>query len=253
MKLFLLGFSFLLIVGSGAAQRVDDSVPTLRERVTDLTGTLSRSDIDELNSRLAQFEKETSTQIVVAIIPSLEGGSIEEYTLRLAEKNNVGKKGKDNGALLVIAKEDHRLRIEVGYGLEGVLTDALGDQIIRRIIVPKFRQDDYAGGVAAGVDAIMSATKGEFKGEPEDRKNGRNFSLLTVFVLFILFGIFSRIFTSGRRMTVGSRGYYSRGPWWWGGFGGGGGFGGSGFGGGGGGGFSGGGGSFGGGGASGSW
>jgi uncharacterized protein len=252
MKSFLIIFFSLLIVASVAAQRSDDSVSTLRERVTDLTGTLTRSDIDELNARLAQFERETSNQIVVVIVPSLEGGSIEDYTLRVAEKNKVGKKGKDNGVLLVVAKDDHRIRIEVGYGLEGVLTDALSDQIIRRIITPRFRQNDYAGGIAAGVDAIMSATKGEFKGEPEQRNKSRGYSFLVTFILFLLFGVFSRLFTAGRRMTMGSRGYYTRGPWW---FGGGGGFGGGGFGGGGfsGGGFSGGGGSFGGGGASGSW
>jgi uncharacterized protein len=169
--------------------------------------------------------------------------------MRVAEKNKFGTKGRDNGILIIIAKEDRAIRIEVGYGLEGVLTDALSDQIIRQVIAPRFRRGEYAAGIGEGVDAIMAATKGEFKGSPGRNRDAGRYVPVVFVLLFVLFGILSRIIRGGRRQYVGSGGYRTIGPWF-GGFGGGG-FGGGGFGGGGG--FSGGGGSFGGGGASGSW
>jgi uncharacterized protein len=225
-------------------------VPEFHRRVTDLSGTLSEGEAGNLEAALAGFEQSTSNQIAVLIIPSLNGEGIEDYSMRVAERNKFGKKGRDNGVLLVIAKDDRLMRIEVGYGLEGVLTDALCDQIIRRVIAPKFRQGNYAEGIDAGINAIMLATKGEFKGTPGGNFDIRHFTPLFFILVFIVFGIISRFLGGGRRHYVGSRGYTSRGIWF-GGFGGGG-FGGGGFGGGGGG-FSGGGGSFGGGGASGSW
>ena len=242
----LLALAVGLICTVGFAQ----DLPTLDKRVTDQSGTLSIADVQRIESTLESFERASSNQIVVLFVPSLGGESLESYTLRVAEKNKLGKKGRSNGVLLLIAKEDRKVRIEVGYGLEGALPDAVCDQIIRREIAPRFREGDFAGGVQAGVNSIIKATRGEFKGEQEkDGRNGNN-SFLYPIILFVLFGIFSRLFSGGRRYTVGSRGYRSRGGWWIGG----GGFGGGSFGsGGGGGGFSGGGGSFGGGGASGSW
>lgn len=238
----------LLAAGSAPAQHNEIPLPEIHRRVTDLTGTLPDDGIRRLESALERFERETSNQIAVLMIPSLNGESIEDYSMRVAEKNKFGKRGRDNGILVLIVKEDHRMRIEVGYGLEGVLTDALCDQIIRRVMAPKFRDGDYAGGIEAGVDAIMFATKGEFKGEPRGNGDLRRFTPILLLLVFLFFAFMNRLL-GGRRHYVGSRGYYS-GPWF-GGFGGGG-FSGGGFGGGGGG-FSGGGGSFGGGGASGSW
>ena len=244
---------FLLLPGSISAQRGELPVPEIHQRVTDLTGTLSRDDLRRLESTLADFERETSNQIAVVMIPSLNGESIEDYTIRIAEKNKFGKKGRDNGVLLVIAKEDHKLRIEVGYGLEGVLTDAACDQIIRHVIAPRFRQNDFAGAIQAGVNAIILATKGEFKGEHKPTRGmGRDMRWL-IFAFFLLFAFISHLINRHRRVSVGRNGYRSSWPWF-------GGIGGGGFGGGwssgsgsGGGGFSGGGGSFGGGGSSGSW
>ncbi len=243
---------FVLCTALATAQDRDSDVPLVTERVTDLAGILDKSDVADLNSRLAAFERETSNQIVVLVVPSLNGGSLEDFSLRVAEKNKLGKKGRDNGVLFLITRDEHQMRIEVGYGLEGVLTDALSSQIIRRIVAPKFRDGDYAGGIRAGIDAIMMATQGEFKGEPEERRTPPITSVI-LFLLILFFGGFTRLLFRGvRRTTLGGRGFYTGGPWF-GGFGGGGfgGFGGGGFGGGGG--FSGGGGSFGGGGASGSW
>ncbi len=245
--------SFLILVCSQLVHPQDDSVPQIHRRVNDLAGLLTADQVSELETQLQAFEEETSNQIVVLAVPSLNGGSLEDYTIRVAEKNKLGKKGHDNGVLFFIARDEHQMRIEVGYGLEGVLTDALSSEIIRRIVAPKFRDGDYYGGISAGIEAIMMATKGEFKGEPQSQQR-KNLSPLAAFILFLLFGGFSHLFFRGvRRTTMGPGRYYSGGPWF-GGFGGGG-FGGGGFGGGGfgGGGFSGGGGSFGGGGASGGW
>ena len=252
MKHFVLLCAFSVLALSIAGAQHDD-VPLIHQRVTDLTGTLSQDEQQRLESTLDQFERETSNQIVVLIVPSLEGGSIEDFTLRVAEKNKLGKKGKDNGVLFLVAKDDRQLRIEVGYGLEGVLPDATGDQIIRHIVVPKFRQGDFGGGIDDGVTAIMQATKGEFTGEPGGGRI-RTPSIVVLLLFLLFFGGISRLLRGGRRHYMGPHGYYSSGgPWWFGGMGGGGGFGGFGGGGFSGGGFSGGGGSFGGGGASGSW
>lgn len=234
----------------------DEEVPLVRSRVTDQTGgTLTGSEMEALERKIAGFEQESSNQIVVLIISSLGSRELKEFSYSFAEKNKIGKKERNNGVLLLIAKEERKVDIEVGYGLEGALTDAVSGQIIRKIIAPRFREGDYYGGINDAVDAIISVTKGEFKG---DRKTNaaKKFSPLIIILLILFFGIFPRIFGGGRRSTIGSNGYRSSFPWWWGGFGGGGGgggFGGGGFGGGGMGGFSGGGGSFGGGGASGSW
>ncbi len=226
-------------------------IPEIHQRVTDLSGTLSDHQREALERKLETFEHETSNQVAVLLVPSLEGESLEDFALAVAEKNKFGKKGRDNGILLTIAKEDHELRFDVGYGLEGVLPDATCDQIIRHVIIPQFRRGDYYGGIDAGIDAVMLATKGEFKGTKDNNGQGIPFGVL-VFIIFIVVGIIPGLFRR-RRYYINSGGWRSSGMWY-GGFGGGG-FGGSGFGGGGfgGGGFSGGGGSFGGGGASGSW
>ncbi|MDI6767717.1 MAG: TPM domain-containing protein [Bacteroidota bacterium] len=253
MKLF--SSILFLILCCGIVSIAQQDIPTVRQRVNDETGTLSKNEIRTLEKKVYDFENETSNQIVVLIVSSLTGYSLEDFTYRVAEKNKVGKKGRDNGILFFIAKEDREMRIEVGYGLEGVLTDALSSQIIRKVIAPRFNEGDFYGGIGDGLEAIIAATKGEFKSEG-NRNNIKTFSPLIIILLIFFFGILPRIFGGGRRSSIGSQGYRSNFPWWWGGFGGGsgGGFSGGSFGGGGGfGGFSGGGGSFGGGGASGRW
>lgn len=254
MKVFSVMALFALLLAPPARAQ-EMAVVEIHRRMTDLSGTLSGSDEVALEQKLARFEQETSNQIVVLMVGSVGGGSIEDYSLRVAEKNKLGKKGRDNGVLILIAKEDRKIRFEVGYGLEGALPDATVDQIIRHIIAPRFREGDYAGGIDEGVDAVIAATKGEFTGTGGKGGIFKNPSVLGVIIAFLVFflGPFTRILSGGRRYQIGSRGWRSSGPWF-GGFGGGGGSGGgfSGFGGGGGG-FSGGGGSFGGGGATGSW
>lgn len=226
------------------------SVPQLHERVSDFTNTLEFTQWRALESQLKRFEDSTSTQIAVVIISSLQGEDITDYALKIAEANKIGKKGKDNGLLILIAKEDKKIRFEVGYGLEGSLPDALCDQIIRNEIRPRFRDGDFYGGISAGLNAAIQATKGEYKAE--GTAGDKVTSWGTILLAFIVFGMFGMsLLGGGRRYGVSSRGY-SRSGFWGGGFGGGGGFFGGG-GSGGGGGWSGGGGSFGGGGASGSW
>lgn len=230
------------LAGEIVAQEV--KVPKLFRRVTDFTNTLSAAEVDELERSLARFEDTTSNQIAVVMISTLGGESIEDFALRTAELNGIGQKKRDNGVLLLIAKDDRQMRIEVGYGLEGVLPDGLCGQIIRREITPHFREADYAGGIRAGVEAIMRATQNEYKAEPEDV--GMDLSWLMPFIFFALFVfLVSRNAQRGRSLMRGGRFpvFYSGG---WGG--GGGRSGGGNFGG-----FSGGGGSFGGGGASGRW
>ena len=237
-----------------------DNPRQLKNYVVDETGTLTGSQITLLSEKLKNFEAQTSNQIVVYIIPSLEGDAIEDVSMRIAEKNKIGKKDKDNGVLLLIAKNDRKLRIEVGYGLEGVLTDAVSSGIIRNEITPSFRNGNFFEGIQKGVDAIIAVTKGEYTAEKSAGRKDGGICMGVPFFVILIFGIiFVFIFTSiirsmfGRgRSLYGSRKGWSSVPWIissgsgrrsgssWGSSGG---FGG----------FSGGGGSFGGGGASGSW
>jgi uncharacterized protein len=241
-NIFLLAGLLLIVVSSLGAQ--ENLSTHLSHWATDLTGTLSAPELQQLDDKLREFERATSTQIVVMMIPTLNGRPIEEAALEVAEANRLGRQGRDNGALLFIAKDDRKIRIEVGYGLEGVLTDALSGQIIRKEITPSFRRGDYYSGINAGIAAIMLATKNEYTdGQAgSDSPTGVPFLLLLFFLLFFGMGIF-------RRRMRGVMG--AAGPLMYSGWGRGSGWGGSGWGGGGG--FSGGGGSFGGGGASGSW
>jgi uncharacterized protein len=247
----LLSF-LLLLITSPLARALE--VPPLRGRVNDYAGVMSQDQVRTLESQLAQFEQETGHQIAVLTVPTLAGEDIEGFSIRVAESWKIGKKGFDNGVILLVAVKDRQLRLEVGYGLEGVLPDAIADRIIRDYIVPRFRAQDYAGGVIAGIDAVQKVIKQEPLPESARKPNQApqsNFNSLAMFAIaFVIFALMA--FSSGRRsrnqMWSGRGRRYP--PIFWGG----GGFGGGGFGGGGsGGGFSGGGGGFGGGGASGSW
>ncbi|HXG53243.1 MAG TPA: TPM domain-containing protein [candidate division Zixibacteria bacterium] len=136
-------------------------VPPLRGRVNDLAGMLPPERIARLEQRLAAFESETGHQVAVLTIPSLEGDDLESFSIRVAESWKIGQKGFDNGAILLVARDDRKLRIEVGYGLEGVIPDAIASRIVRETIVPRFRRNDFAGGIEAGVEEILRAARGE--------------------------------------------------------------------------------------------
>src|SRR5215813_5229309 len=137
------------------------AVPQLTGRVVDQTGTLSSGDIAQLTQTLADLEKRKGSQIAVLIVPTTDGEAIEQFSLRVAEAWKIGRKKVDDGALLVVAKNDRHLRIEVGYGLEGALTDVTSRRIIDEIITPKFRSGDFAGGINAGVDRMIAVANGE--------------------------------------------------------------------------------------------
>jgi uncharacterized protein len=244
----------LLLAGLSIAAEV----PALRGRVNDYAGVIGQEQARALETRLAQFEQETGHQVAVLTIPTLDGEDIEGFSIRVAESWKIGKKGFDNGVILVVAVQDRRLRLEVGYGLEGVLPDALAKQIISDYIVPRFRAQDFAGGILAGTDAVLRVIKNEPLPEAQRKREKTQESPINPLLMFLItlavFGIMASASRSGRRRNSmwATHGRH-RGPMIFGGPGGfgGGGFGGGGFGGGGG--FSGGGGSFGGGGASSSW
>ncbi|MCK9209387.1 MAG: TPM domain-containing protein [Ignavibacteriaceae bacterium] len=239
--IFLISFAFAFSI------KAQGELPTLKYLATDLTNTLSADDILNLNRILSSFQDSTSNQLVFLMISTLNDYPIEEYANQVAQKNKIGTKKNDNGILFLVVKDDHKIRIEVGYGLEGALPDATSNSIIRNEILPLFKEDNYSAGVLAGVGAIIKATVGEYKNDSPKRRNEKP-GFLNWLIPFLVI-IFSFLFR-GRR----SRGVYLGGGFG-GGFGGSSGFGGFGGGssGGGFGGFSGGGGSFGGGGASGSW
>jgi uncharacterized protein len=137
------------------------AVPQLTGRVVDQTGTLSSGDIAQLTQTLADLERRKGSQIAVLIVPTTDGEAIEQFSLRVAEAWKIGRKKVDDGALLVIAKNDRHLRIEVGYGLEGALTDVATKRLIDEVITPKFKSGDFAGGISAGIDKMIALVNGE--------------------------------------------------------------------------------------------
>lgn len=144
---------------AGAQQLVP--VPPLAAPVTDLTGTLTGTQTAALDRQLLDFSKRKGSQIAVLIVPTTAPETIEQYSIRVAEAWKLGRKGQDDGVLLLVAKNDHALRIEVGYGLEGAIPDAISSRVIREIITPRFRQGDFYGGLQAGVDQIVRLIDGE--------------------------------------------------------------------------------------------
>jgi len=158
---------------TGAAW-ADVAVPPLTGRVVDQTGTLTAEQIASLDRTLQAFEARKGSQIAVLMVPTTQPETIEQFSIRVAEAWKIGRKTIDDGALLVIAKDDRRLRIEVGYGLEGALTDVTSHRIIDEIITPKFRDGDFAGGVTAGVDKMIAVIDGEPL--PEPRQSSRSSS-----------------------------------------------------------------------------
>lgn len=259
------------------------AVPPLTARVIDLTGTLSGAAVQRIETKLADLEAKKGSQIAVLILPTTQPEDIEQFGIRTMDQWKVGRKGIDDGAILIVAKDDRRVRIEVGYGLEGALPDAIASRIIEDTIAPLFKQGNYDGGVEAGVDRMIAVINGEPLPTPDKKwergggiANMLPFLLIAAFVVsIVLRAVFGRLFGSlatggivgvlawlfSHLLPIGigaavigflfallsgsSRGWVAGSGW-------GGGFGGGGFGGGGGG-FSGGGGGGGGGGASGGW
>lgn len=283
----------VLLLGIAAHAPAAAAVAKLAARVTDTTGTLSRAEIATLEATLAAVEKRKGSQVVVRIIATTQPETIETYALTLAEANRVGREGVDDGVLLLVAKDDRKVRIEVGYGLEGAIPDAIASRIIREYIAPRFRTGDFFGGIKEATDALVRLIDGEALPAPLEPERTTSVAEALVPALFfgVIFGTlmggllrrapavvrsgfggglaalaakfaFGALLAAGLAgvagalvaMLSGRTGRFAMGPRG-GGWVGGGGLGGGGFGGGsmGGGGWSGGGGSFGGGGASGGW
>lgn len=191
MKRTLCSFIFLSSFFSLTASYALEIPEKPDSYVNDYISLLSRPAKTRLEEKLASFEKETSNQIVIATFKSLEGGSLEDFSIKLAEKWMIGSKKNDNGVILLIFKDDRKVRIEVGYGLEGALPDATARMIIESEIVPQFRSGNYDAGIENAVEAISQATRGEYKGSGRDstddfmEKNGWIFYLFLVIYYFI--------------------------------------------------------------------
>jgi uncharacterized protein len=160
------------------------AVPPLSGRVVDQTGTLSSDEIASLTQKLKDFEARKGSQIAVLIVPTTQPEEIEQYSIRVAEDWKIGRKKIDDGAILLVAKNDRKLRIEVGYGLEGALTDVTSKRIIDEIITPKFRSGDFAGGISDGVDRIIGVIDGEPLPAPPARSQSSSSSGTNWFAFF---------------------------------------------------------------------
>jgi uncharacterized protein len=182
----------------------DVAVPPLTGRVVDQTGTLSAADIAALTQTLSGLELRKGSQVAVLIVPTTEPETIEQYSIRVAEAWKIGRKKIDDGALLVVAKNDRKLRIEVGYGLEGALTDVTSRRIIDEIITPKFKSGDFAGGISAGVDRIIGVIDGEPLPPPPPRPQQHRdnsdfleflnpFNPFTIIIVLVLGGVFRSV------------------------------------------------------------
>jgi uncharacterized protein len=237
--LFVALFGAALVLALGARAEALD-VPALRGRVNDYAGLLDPQQASALESKLARYEQETGHQYALLVVPSLEGEAIEPFAVEAFERWKLGDERRDDGLLMVVALRDRRVRVEVGYGLEGAIPDVIAARVIREVIVPSFRAQDYAGGLDRAFDVLMAAGKGEAVGPAmehgrSERRTG--FAPVVFFWLFlVLFSFLGRGRRRGMWMIGGPGGFFMGG----GGHRGGGGFGG-------------GGGSSGGGGASGSW
>jgi uncharacterized protein len=239
----------LLAGGAAGGSAAETLPPPPTAYFNDYAGLVSAADAQRLDAKLRLFAEQTSTQVVTAVFPGLPSPSLEDFTFRTAQSWRVGRKDWDNGAVLFVFVHDRKMRIETGYGLEGALPDQLAGRILDEQVRPRFRTGDWAGGLEAGIDGILAATRGEYEAPPKPKTRVPVVPLLVIVCLVILL-----LWLASRGgphapvgRTYGSRGWRRSGGSWGGGSWGGGGWSG------GGGGFSGGGGSFGGGGASSSW
>jgi uncharacterized protein len=185
----------------------DVAVPPLTGRVVDKTATLSSGDIASLDQTLKDFEARKGSQVAVLIVPTTQPETIEQYSIRVAEAWKIGRRKIDDGAILVVAKDDRKLRIEVGYGLEGALTDVTSKRIIDEVITPKFRNGDFAGGISDGVNRILRVIDGEPLPAPAQRQQNSGllsqldplnpFVIVAVIVVGGIFrGLLGRLFGS---------------------------------------------------------
>jgi uncharacterized protein len=193
----LIALFILALLCASSAHALD--VPKLGGYVNDYANMITPSAKIELERELYSFEKADSTQIVILTIPSLEGEVMEEFSIRVAEAWKIGHKGKDNGIIFIVAKQDRKMRIEVGRGLEGRLTDLMAGRIVDLVVKPRFKRGDFDGGFTAGVSSLIDATRGEFKVDaPQGPVRREKSSQLLTFLIFggiliLILGSISRI------------------------------------------------------------
>lgn len=183
LRLCLLGWLLCLSFVGNA----EPGFPALSGRVVDEAAILSQSERNDLSQRLANFEEQSSNQLVVVTLPSLGELSIEEYGYQLGRAWGIGTQERNNGLLLIVAPNERKVRIEVGYGLEGALPDAIAANIIQSQILPNFKRGKMAAGISAGVTAMIQATKGEYK--PKQHKSAPHNELLFLLFVFVFIGI----------------------------------------------------------------
>lgn len=196
--LFLLIFFLWCLPYSACALEV----PKLQGYVNDYAGMISPLAKSKIEEKLRAFEQSDSTQIVILTVPSLEGENIEEFGIKVGEAWKIGKKGKDNGILFIVSKQERKIRIEVGYGLEGKLTDLTAGRIIDLVIKPRFKQEDFDGGFIAGVSSLIDATRGEFRAEPRPARRGQK-GISPFLSILLFFGIFTLLMGSASRALGG--------------------------------------------------
>lgn len=191
----ILFFIFLFTLSAHALD-----VPKLEGHVNDYANMISPTTKAELEKELNSFEQTDSTQIVILTIPSLEGNVLDEFSIKAAEAWKIGQKGKDNGIIITVAKQEKKIRVEVGRGLEGVLTDLAAGRIVDLVIKPSFKRGDFDGGFVAGVHSLIDATRGEFKADknhlPKKKDNVHSFLTILIFggIVLLFIGSISRIF-----------------------------------------------------------
>jgi uncharacterized protein len=195
MKHFCTRFLLLALLLCSTAQ-AEVAVPKLTHRITDLTATLNAEEVRSLESRLAAFEAGKGSQIAVLLLPSTQPETVEQFGIRVTDEWKLGRKGVDDGVLLLIAKDDHKLRIEVGYGLEGALNDATAKRIVSETIAPYLKRGDFYGGIDAGIGSIIKVVEGEALPPPAAKPVLRSLSfehlLGIAFVIFMLGNIILR-------------------------------------------------------------
>ena len=199
-----LGWFVLLGIVLSAPATWSLDIPPLTGRVVDRAQVLSSPDHARLNDLLASHESRTSNQVAVLILPSLAGEPLEEFSHRVASDWSLGHKGTDNGVLLLVALQERKIRIEVGYGLEGTLTDAKSSRIIRNEMVPRFRQGDYSEGIVAGVQAILQTIEGTYTNSSPPTNKEDQAGLWGIFLQAIILGTIAALFLGGRRIWSGA-------------------------------------------------
>ena len=183
-SLYALGVMFLLASNMAHAELV--AIPELKSRVTDLTQTLSSDQQAQLDTKLAAFEQQKGSQIAILILPTTQPEDIAQYSIRVVEKWKIGREKVDDGILVLVAKEDRKVRIEVGYGLEGAIPDLTAKRVINEFISPQFKQGNFYGGLDAGIDKLMGLISGEAL--PETKANSTGGNAIESLLPILLFG-----------------------------------------------------------------